>query len=110
MNCAEANQMDLVEYLYSLGFHPEKIRNNDYWYLSPLRDEKTASFKVNKVLNLWFDHGMGKGGNLIDFALLYHHCSLHKILQNLEDSFSFHPHNSHIRQVVNASEKGRIKV
>jgi len=40
MNCDEANQIDLVDYLYSLGYQPEKIKNNDYWYLSPLREEK----------------------------------------------------------------------
>lgn len=110
MNCAEANQMDLVEYLYTLGLQPEKTRNNDYWYLSPLREEKTASFKVNKVLNRWYDHGMGKGGSLIDFALLNHHCPLHEILKNLERKFSFHQNNSRIQQPPNAREKGHIKV
>jgi hypothetical protein len=110
MNCAEANQIDLVEYLYALGYQPEKVRNNDYWFLSPLRVETTPSFKVNKVLNQWYDHGEGKGGNLVDFALLYHHCPLHEILKNLESNFSFHQHKSHSQKPVNAGEKGRIKV
>ena len=91
MNCAKANQLDLVDYLHALGYQPEKIRNNDYWYLSPFRDENKASFKVKKVLNQWYDHGEGKGGNLVDFALLYHHCPLHEILENLENQLSFHP-------------------
>ncbi len=52
MNCEEANQIDLVDYLYSLGYHPQKIRNYDHWYLSPLREEKEASFKVNRQKNL----------------------------------------------------------
>ncbi len=30
-----------------LGFEPVKIRQFDYWYLSLLREEKTASCKVN---------------------------------------------------------------
>jgi hypothetical protein len=110
MNCAEANQIDLVEYLYALGFQPEKIRNNDYWFLSPLRVETTPSFKVNKVLNQWYDHGEGKGGNLVDFALVYHHCPLHEILKNLENNFSFHQHNFHSQKPANAGEKGHIKV
>ena len=58
MNCAEANQIDLVDYLYSLGYQTEKIRGNDYWYLSPLRDEKEASFKINRKKNVWYDHGI----------------------------------------------------
>ena len=86
----EARKMDLVEYLEKLGYQPQKIRNNDYWYLSPLRAEKTASFKVNKKLNAWFDHGIGKGGNIIDFGILYHRSSIPELLQKLSPSFSFH--------------------
>lgn len=58
LNCEQAKHIDLVDYLATLGHHPEKIRNNDYWYLSPLREEKTASFKVNRKLNVWYDHGV----------------------------------------------------
>jgi hypothetical protein len=47
--------MDIVEYLSSLGHNPVKIRNADHWYLSPLRNENTASFKVNRKLNSWYE-------------------------------------------------------
>ncbi len=63
-------ETDMVCYLYSIGHEPVKIRGNDYWYLSPLRHEKTASFKVNRFLNCWYDHGIGKGGTLFGFARL----------------------------------------
>lgn len=85
----EAKEIDLVNYLMALGFEPSKIRNNDYWYLSPLRDEKEASFKINRRLNRWYDHGLGKGGNLIDFGILYFNCTIGELLQNLSDNFSF---------------------
>ena len=81
---ANARQLDLVEYLQDLGHHPQKIRGNDYWYLSPLRSEKTASFKVNRKLNLWYDHGLGKGGSLIDFGMLYFNCSVKEFLERLQ--------------------------
>ena len=64
MNCEQANQIDLVDYLFSIGFSPNKISAENYWFLSPLRDERTASFKVNKTKNIWYDHGIGKGGKL----------------------------------------------
>ncbi len=48
----EVKQIDIVKYLETLGYHRQKIRNNDYWYLSPLREEKEASFKVNRKLNV----------------------------------------------------------
>ena len=61
-SCEDAKQIDLVEYLASLNFQPQKVRNQDFWYLSPLRQEKTASFKVNRQKNVWYDHAFGKGG------------------------------------------------
>jgi DNA primase len=72
----EVKEMDMIDYLFKLGFQPVKIKGVDYWYLSPLRNEKTASFKVNRKINRWYDHGLGKGGNLIDFAILYSDCTV----------------------------------
>lgn len=93
----EAKQIDLVDYLAALGHQPQKTRNNDYWYNSPLREEKTPSFKVNRSLNVWYDHGIGKGGNLIDFGILYFNCTVGDLLNHLSQyqntpSPSFHQH------------------
>ncbi len=85
----EARQSDIVDYLSNLGHEPSKIRSGDYWYLSPLREEKTPSFKVNKKLNRWYDHGLGKGGNIIDFAILYHNCTVGECLDQLSNNLSF---------------------
>jgi hypothetical protein len=79
----EAKQMDLVTFLAKAGYHPQKINRSDYWYRSPFRQEKTASFKVNTSLNAWYDHGIGKGGNLIDFGILYFDCTVKEFLQHL---------------------------
>ena len=89
LSVKEAKEMDIVDYLSSLGYEPAKIRGNDYWYLSPLRDEKTPSFKINRKLNRWYDHGTGKGGNLIDFAILYNNCTVAEFLNQLSGPFSF---------------------
>jgi DNA primase len=86
----EAKQIDLVDYLSTLGFKPAKIRGNDYWYLSPLRDEKTPSFKVDRKINCWYDHGMGKGGNMVDFGMAYFNCSSAEFLQRLNGTFFLH--------------------
>lgn len=45
----EVKRIDLVDYLDTLGIRPQKIRNSDYWYLSPLRQEKTPSFKTIEI-------------------------------------------------------------
>jgi len=113
LTCSGAKQIDLVDYLASLGHQPQKATNQDYWYLSPLRDEKTPSFKVNLKLNVWCDHATGKGGNLIDFGTEYFRCSVANLLQRLSGqavpSFSFHPqqrtNHSHNIQTSPAGEK-----
>lgn len=96
LSCADARKFDLVDYLASLGYHPQKIRGNDYWYLSPLRKEKTPSFKVNRQKNLWYDHGSGQGGDIIDFGTLHFKCSVTELLNriaagNPNQILSFHP-------------------
>jgi hypothetical protein len=90
----EARQIDLVDYLSNLGHTPSKISASDYWYLSPLREEKTPSFKINRKINCWYDHGIGKGGSLIDFAILYHNCTVGEFLRGISGNFSFHPPTS----------------
>ena len=108
---AEAREIDLVDYLFSLGFKPTKIRNNDYWYLSPLREEREASFKVNRKLNVWYDHGIGKGGDVIDFGVLYHHETIREFLERLKQGrLSFHPHPTSLQKPSDAVEKEKIKV
>jgi len=80
----EAKQIDLVSFLADLGFKPERVNRQDHWYISPLRiTEKTPSFKVDKSKNIWYDHGLGKGGNIINFALLYYGCSIPEFLDSL---------------------------
>jgi hypothetical protein len=97
ISISEAKQIDMVNFLKTLGHTPKKIRNNDHWFLSPLREEKTPSFKVNRQLNVWYDHGTGEGGNLIDFGIRYFKCSVTELLQKLplqqSPGFSFHPHS-----------------
>ena len=88
MNCAEANQLDMVEWLSKQGHQPQKIRGTDHWYLSPFREEKEASFKVNKIRNVWYDHGLGKGGKLVDFVMEFFGCNTSEALQKI---VSFHP-------------------
>lgn len=110
LSIQDAKGLDMVAYLESLGYGPQKIRGNDYWYLSPLREEKTPSFKVDRKLNLWYDHGIGKGGNLVDFGVLFYHCSVAAFLRKLTDqsalNFSFHPLISASKEETIDEEKG----
>src|SRR6266498_1236535 len=104
----EIKKTDIVDYLSRIGFKPAKITRHDYWYLSPFRDEKTPSFKVNRNMNRWYDFGEGKGGNIIDLGILYHKCSVSELLKKLDKSFSFHQPNSLTKQGDKEDKKIKI--
>ena len=72
MNCKAAKDIDIIEFLKKIGYSAVKVKQDCAWYCSPFRDEKEPSFKVNQVKNLWYDHGIGQGGDLIKLlGLIY---------------------------------------
>ena len=85
---SDAKEIAITGYLSRLGIEPVKIRGNDHWYYSPFRNEKTPSFKVNVRKNVWFDHGSGEGGTIIDLGTRLHNCSLPEFLNKLSDGDS----------------------
>ena len=73
MNIKQAKTIVLTDYLERLGFAPASRRGNEVWYTSPFRpDERTPSFKIDATKNVWFDHGLGQGGTIIDFVQCLH--------------------------------------
>jgi DNA primase len=105
ITCADVKEVSIVGFLSSLGHEAKKISGDTYWYSSPLRNERTPSFKVSVSKNLWYDHGVGKGGTLIDFGLLFYHCSIGELLEKLSHHFSFHPHLLSLRTNVSSREQ-----
>ncbi|WP_316835056.1 CHC2 zinc finger domain-containing protein [Pedobacter nutrimenti] len=89
LSCKEVREIDMVAYLSSIGFEPAKIRGEDYWYLSPFREEKTPSFKISGKRNRFYDFGEGYGGNLIDFGTRFHKCTVAEFLAHFTTGFSF---------------------
>lgn len=71
MNIEQAKAIPMSAILEKLNCIPHKTTNTEDWYLSPLREEKTASFCVSKNKNFWYDHGSGRGGDTINFVGLY---------------------------------------
>lgn len=91
MNCFKANKLELTGILCKRHISPVKETKNEAYYLSPMRDEKTASFKIDKRRNLWFDHGNGCGGTVVDLIMKLDNCTVAEALLWLsKNSFSFH--------------------
>ena len=111
LSVEEARQTDIINYLSKLGYEPAKVRGVNYWYLSPLRKERTPSFKVNQKLNRWYDHGLGRGGNIIDFAILYNNGTVGEFLHQLSNSLSFQkPLAKHQNEQAQSNAESKIKV
>lgn len=94
MNIEKAKQIPIEMVLQKMNYTPSKINGFDTWFLSPFRDEKTPSFKVNTKINRWYDHGLQKGGNLIDFVSIKFNYTISEVLNFLnnysdETIFSF---------------------
>ena len=64
MTIAEARQIRIVDFLAQLGHRALYVKSGQHWYLSPLREERTPSFKVNDRINEWYDFGEATGGDL----------------------------------------------
>lgn len=83
MRADQARQIPIHLYLDRAGFKPAKSvrQGRELWYRSPIREgDDTPSFKVDTLLNLWFDHGAARGGNVIDLVIEMHRVSVKEAL------------------------------
>ncbi|MEM8528073.1 MAG: toprim domain-containing protein [Bacteroidota bacterium] len=74
MNSEQAKKLNLPHILSKLGYEAIKItkNGNEYWYNSPFRAEKAASFHTSFLGGKWIWNDFGdKGGTVIDFVMRY---------------------------------------
>ena len=92
----EARKVEIQKVLQDLKVLPERSTPKGFWYLSPLRKETRPSFFVSKLKNLWYDFGIGQGGNVIDLVVNLKKCSPWEALHFLSgySSFFFNPQDS----------------
>lgn len=90
MNCNEAKKIDIVKFLARNSILPAYTQGVNHWYNSPLRNEKNPSFKVDANKNLWFDFGIGEGGDIIRLACLFYKVDYSSALKLLTGDHSLH--------------------
>lgn len=105
MNLDRIKRISIRSYLAQRGIAPKTERPGYSMYLSPLREERTASFKVDWHTNLWHDFGIGEGGSIIDLVVWMENCSVGEAITRLEDSHS-------LPEIIKqpAPEKCRIEI
>ena len=80
-----APRIPIREYLAHRGILPRYERNGYGMYLSPLREERTPSFKVNYQKDLWYDFGIGEGGTLLTLVMRLERCDSREAVRRLQN-------------------------
>ena len=68
MDARQMREIPIADFLSTMGIQPTRQKGNTLWYSAPYRTERTPSFKVDTNKNVWFDFGIGKGGDIFDLA------------------------------------------
>lgn len=77
MNITQALSIPLEEFLKKLGYRDDDFKREaqglELKCRSPLRQgDNTPSFNINVEKNVFYDHGTGAGGTILDFVSLYY--------------------------------------
>ena len=82
--------VSIVDFLQRLGFEPKRKSGQEFFYLSPIREsDSDPSFTVNDIQGKWYDHGEGKGGNIIDLSiLLFEEVDVKNIVKKINNMYS----------------------
>ena len=83
MEIQHIKQISISDYLQQQGYAPARVQGIHYWYYSPLRNERTLSFKVNTERNQWYDFGSGEHGDIIDLVCALHRCTISESIRLL---------------------------
>ncbi len=89
MRAIDAKTIPIAEYLLREGLKPSKQRlgGKELWYCSPLRaGDSNPSFKVDTEYNIWYDHGLAAGGNILDLVCALQNATFKEALRILEQT------------------------
>ena len=81
----DLKNISIRQFLARRGIQPKYERNGYGMYLSPLREERTPSFKVDYVRNLWYDFGLGEGGTLLTLVMRLERCDSREAIRRLQN-------------------------
>ena len=85
MSLNDIKKISIRGYLARREITPKTEKSGYGMYLSPLREERTPSFKVDWQTNLWYDFGTGEGRSIIDLVARIENCSVADAIRRLED-------------------------
>lgn len=78
--------MNIETLLKNANYKPVSKTANGGMYRALYRGDTNASLSVNYNHSLWYDHGIGRGGDTVELYQLIHKCSLKEALAILKPS------------------------
>lgn len=87
---------------------PVRQRGRDFWCCCPFHNEKTPSFKIDPVLQLWHCFGCGEGGDVFGFLMKIEDLTFPEAVRNLAERAHI-PLADDGRTGVANSRKARLK-
>ena len=109
MNHINKTQIDLLSLLASYDIHPVKNRGHKFWFNSPLRSEINPSFLVNADKNLWYDFGLGEGGDAITFVCRLKNVGVKEAFKIISDN-KYEPIESYIYRKGMRPKESTLKI
>ena len=88
---------------------PVKQRGRDFWCCCPLHNEKTPSFKIDPVLQLWHCFGCGEGGDVFGFVMKTEDLSFPEAVRKLAERAHIDIVDVGGRAGASGSYKARLK-
>jgi len=81
--CEKLNSsINCQDLMWSAGYQPAKETERDAWYR--YKNERTASLKIDKTKNRWYNFATGTGGKPIDLAMHVWECDLSEAIVKLK--------------------------
>lgn len=86
MTIAEAKKISICSYL------KVNADETEVWIKSPFNPkEKTPSFKIHTIKNIWYDHARREGGTIIDLVMKLNNINASDALKHLSNNLPFSP-------------------
>ena len=92
----------VADILSHLGYSD---RHQGDMFYSPFRNEVSPSFHINHKANVWYDHGTGVGGGVLDLVRLLTNCSVREGLDFLASVKGVIPESANVTRASSQTQK-----
>ena len=92
----------VADILSHLGYSD---RHQGDMFYSPFRNEVSPSFHINHKANVWYDHGTGVGGGVLDLVRLLTNCTVREGLDFLASVKGVIPESTNVRRESSQTQK-----